>query len=218
LKKSKNLLSKFSTIKKNTKKNLLNDSFCSFQTHLFMKGGEAFENKESGERYMSKDYTQTMPVLQLGAMNCWAASMEWWLKYMSPERAIMYQDQIAAIENIDKHIDYNVDSPQYGGLTEDGMKALCLEFQMDYLVYGTGNLGIDLNTIKYRLDNSGAPLLIVFQDPAVQGGLHANVIVRRFKTLGVTRGVVAMEPRNPSFSYRFMEYYQMGNAMLAWKK
>ena len=163
---------------------------------------------------MTKDYKQINPVAQIEPMSCWAASMEWWLRYMTPGiRTFRTQDEIAAITEIYKHIDYNIEGPGYGGLSEAGVIALCKVFDLNYKIFSA----LTLENIRTILVESMSPLLVIYNDINA-GGYHANIIIKRFKTFGTPRGVIAMEPNGGSFQYRFIEYYNRGQLYLAYAK
>lgn len=171
---------------------------------------------------MAKNYTTVNPVKQMDDMACWAASMQWWLSYMSPKRSVMNQLDIIAIPKIAKHTYYPEDSEtgnadsNFGGLTKDGMKAMFNHppFKMQYKKYGAGSL--KMSSIKSRLKKS--PVLIIYYDSTV-GGYHANVIVSVDEIFwGLTESVRTMEPRNPSFESRFLSCYTSNEVYLGWAK
>jgi hypothetical protein len=171
---------------------------------------------------MAKDYTTVAPVKQFDDMACWAASMEWWLRYMSPKRSIMTQIDIVALPKLKAHTSMPEEtvigsSANFGGLTAKGMKELFNHspFRMKHKTYSVGEL--TLGTLVKRLKSG--PAVIIYNDLTV-GGFHANVIIHGLETvLGIQiQSVKAMDPSNGTFETRFFSWYTRDEVTLAWPK
>jgi hypothetical protein len=169
--------------------------------------------------FMAQSYTTVCPVQQFDDMACWAAAMEWWLTFMGGSRPQMSQYDITAIKAVaDKtFIPPDTDSgnanPNFGGLTEDGMKALFnySPFRMKYKRYSYGAL--KMSSLKKRLIKS--PIVIIYYDSSVNG-FHANVVVHIRELLAGLETIVAMEPRDPSFTDRFLNWFKSDEVYIAW--
>lgn len=166
---------------------------------------------------MTRDYNTVAPVTQFDEMACWAASMEWWLSYMSPTRPVMTQYDVIAIKKVAAETFYpeDYDTTNFGGLTKKGMDALFGHppFKMQKKRYGIGNFS--LLSIKKRISKS--PLVIIYNDGVV-GGYHANVIVSLNQLYGYDFSVTAMDPRTGTFEPRFLSWYTSDELYIGWAK
>lgn len=166
---------------------------------------------------MAKDYNTVATVQQFDGMACWAASMEWWLSYMSPARPFMNQYDIIAIPALMDETFYpaNDNAANFGGLSKDGMKAMFnhAPFQMQYKKYAAGSL--KMSSLKKRLKKS--PIIIIYND-SVAGGYHANVVVQTNESGGVTLSLTSMDPATATFEARFLSWFNSDELYIGWAK
>ena len=169
---------------------------------------------------MARDYATVSPVLQFDQMACWAASMEWWLRYMGGSRPQLSQYDIISIQAVKDATFYPPDNDagnanqDFGGLTKDGMKALFDHppFRMQYKQYGAGSLR--LSSLEKRLKKS--PIVIIYYNSSVQG-YHANVVVKAEEILwGMATSIKVMEPQNPSFEPQFLSWFTARELYIGW--
>lgn len=160
-----------------------------------------------------KDYASVTPVQQFDNMACWAASMEWWLKYMSPKRNVVDQINILTINGVAQNTD-----PNTGGLNQAGMKALFNHgpFRMRHKRYAGGSM--DTTKINGRLMRKG-PIVIIYNEPAVNG-YHANVIVppRDYANTTSLLYLTTMDPNTATFENRPFQHYMRNEYFMAWAK
>jgi len=109
-------------------------------------------------------------VAQFDETACWAASLEWWLAAMSPARSKV--DQINLIKDFKAYWNSNVNSTEYGTVSEANLKLLYATgtVRMSHRKF-TGKMDIDF--IKEKLVKG--PVVIGYYEPSVNGN-HVVVI------------------------------------------
>ena len=131
------------------------------------------------------------PNAQVARMNCWAACLAWWLRYMNYNglggHKIHTQDDITR------------EFKRYGGLSEESIVG----------VLGHEWFGLDtqfepnLNPSNLCFGLSKSPVLVFFKYPT--GGLHVNVV---YDFNSTTHKVDAMEPYKGKFLVRSLDFFQ----------
>lgn len=168
---------------------------------------------------MEKDYNLIPAVWQFDPMACWAASMEWWLRYMSPNRTITTQFDLA--KEFQKYTylpeDDDADAPDenFGGLTKDGLLKMIetKRFKMKHKSLS----GVSLSSYYLGLKLKKSPVFISFYD-VTAGGYHANVLVKAVSDGRGNQSVTAMEPRTRVFMTRPIIHYQQWNVVIGYAK
>lgn len=173
---------------------------------------------------MAKNYKSINPVKQIDDMACWAASLEWWSKYMSPKQPISTQLDLMAEFSEHTYYPENENDPNFGGLSEEGLLNILNTPRLNLGTAYKNGASVTFDYLSEKLKNG--PAIVAFLDGAAAGSNpggtrlnHVNVIVKVKKNENGTVKVTAMEPRNGTFQkYRVISYYQNGDVIIGWSK
>lgn len=164
---------------------------------------------------MEKDFSTVPATQQIDEMSCWAASMQWWLSYMSPTRPFDTQEQL--LHEFRKHtfLPDDYDTENYGGLSKEGLIQMLktTRFKMKHKEMA----GISLSSHYLGKKLAKSPVIVSFYD-ITGGGYHVNVIVRAVSDGRGNQSISAMEPRTGGFLTRTILHYQQGNVVLGYAK
>lgn len=165
---------------------------------------------------MAKYYRNVRPVPQTYPMSCWAASLEWWTRYMSPTRLVTMEQWL-----IDEYRAFTANvsdtDPNYGAMKADYMLTLLNEkhlFKMGTAYKSGYNLTPDYLNEKL----AKGPVFISYYegDPNVDGG-HCNVIINCKVTENTGLAMCrTMEPATGTFMKKCLDHYYTGDVILGW--
>ncbi|MHC5536889.1 hypothetical protein ACYOEI_01285 [Singulisphaera rosea] len=165
--------------------------------------------------------TYIAPVQQMDPTCCWAASLEFWSRKMSPGRTV--QTQLQLIKQYKSYWDVSSTSgqvpEQYGTITGGQLISIMNEarWRMDVTSFKGSQLK---ESLVSKMLKEG-PFVLGYHDFTVGGG-HANVILSieahlapwadlTLGDLGGTYLVSSMDPGTGVFTSRYLEYYSLGN-------
>lgn len=173
---------------------------------------------------MGKKYKSIKPVRQIDDMACWAASLEWWLKYMSPKYPISEQVDLMAEFSSQTYYPEDINDPNFGGLSDEGMLNI---LNAPRLNLGTAYKSGPTVTYDYLSEKlKKGPAIVAFLDwgataatPGETRLNHVNVVIKAKKHDNGIVALTVMEPRTGTFeSYRTISYYQAGDVIIGWSK
>lgn len=150
-------------------------------------------------------------VAQFDPTGCWAAGLEWWLRCMSPSRAIITQTNL--IPKFSQYWEHDQDSPEYGTVTGENLGHIMDDdaIKMDYIVKRGGSW--DKTFVAQKLAIS--PVLIGYSEAEV-GGFHVNIIHSLNNT--PTADVNVMDPNRGRYRTRSNANFIRSNYVLGWAK
>ncbi len=165
---------------------------------------------------MSKNYKQFSPVRQNFKMSCWAASLEWWSRYMSPQKPLTFQSSLI-YEARDLGYSPNVDplDPNYAALQIEHTETMLK--RPDFAGMSAARVSsFDLTPTYLKEKLARGPIFISYYDASVGGG-HANIIINcKTKSNGIS-SVRVMEPSTGTFIRRTIDfYYNDGDTIIGW--
>jgi hypothetical protein len=165
---------------------------------------------------MSKNYKQFSPVKQYFDMSCWAASLEWWSRYMSPQKTLKVQSSLI-YEARDLGYSPNVAplEPDYAALQIEHTETMLR--RPDFAGMNAARVSsFDLTPTYLKEKLAKGPMFISYYDASVGGG-HANIIINcKTKSTGIS-SVRVMEPRTGTFERRTIDfYYNDGETIIGW--
>ena len=164
---------------------------------------------------MVKDFSTVPGVQQFDDMACWAACMEWWLRYMSPKRDITTQFDLVNEFRNDTYLPASESDPNFGGLSHEGM--IKMIGKKRFHMKAKEMAGISLSSYYLNKKMKKSPVLITFYD-ITAGGYHANVLVDAASDGRGNQTVKCMEPRTGSFTVRPIIHYQQSHIIMGYAK
>lgn len=165
---------------------------------------------------MSKNYRNYSPVKQNFKMSCWAASLEWWTKYMSPTKSLQFQSALI-YEAREKGYSPNVDplDENYGGMEIQNIETILKRADL----FGMSAARIktfDLSPEYMNAKLAKGPMFISYYEASVGGG-HANIIINCKTKSNGSASVRVMEPNTGQFLRRDIAYYYNdGDTIIGW--
>lgn len=173
---------------------------------------------------MAKNYKSVKPVKQIDDMACWAASLEWWLKYMSPKHPV--SEQVDLMAEFSEHTYYpeDIDDPNFGGLSDEGMLNILNAPRLNLGTAYKNGASVTFDYLSEKLKKG--PVIVAFLDWIAAGATpgdtrlnHVNVVIKAKKYDNGIVNLTVMEPRNGTFEkYRTISYYQQGDVIIGWPK
>ncbi|MBS1796488.1 MAG: hypothetical protein JSS81_21740 [Acidobacteria bacterium] len=172
----------------------------------------------------TKNYKTIKPVPQIDDMACWAASLEWWLKYMSPKLPVATQWDLMIDFKSETYYPEDINDPNFGGLSDSGMLNILNAPRFNLGTAYKSGPSMTYEFLSEKLKNG--PVIIAFLDWVAAGGSpgetrlnHCNVVIKAKKTESGVVNLTVMEPRKGTFEkYRTISYYQQGDVILGWPK
>lgn len=173
---------------------------------------------------MSKKYKSIKPVRQIDDMACWAASLEWWLKYMSPKYPVSSQLDLMAEFSSETYYPEDMDDPNFGGLSDSGMLNILNASRFNLGTAYKNGPSVTFEYLSEKLKNG--PAIVAFLDwvacSATPGDTrlnHVNIVIKAKKHDNGIVQMTVMEPRTGTFEkYRTISYYQSGDMIIGWVK
>ncbi len=173
---------------------------------------------------MGKNYKTVKPVKQVDDMACWAAALEWWLKYKSPDLPISIQWDLMTEFKDEIYYPEDDNDPSFGGLSDAGMLNILNASRFKLGTAYKNGASVTFEFLSEKLKKG--PAIVAFLDLAAAGGSpgetrlnHVNVVIKAKKKDNGTVYLTVMEPRNGTFEkYRTVSYYQNGDVIIGWSK
>jgi hypothetical protein len=173
---------------------------------------------------MAKKYKSVRPVKQMDDMSCWAASLEWWLRYMSPKYPIATQLDLLSEFKSQTFYPEDENDPNFGGLTDAAMLNILNAPRLKLCTAYKNGPSVTYDYLRDKLKHG--PAIIAYLDWVAAEGTpgntrlnHVNVLIDVKKYDNGIVMMTVMEPRTGTFeTYRTISYYQQGDVILGWKK
>jgi len=164
---------------------------------------------------MAKSYKHFSPVKQNFKMSCWAASLEWWTRFMSPAKSIQFQSSLI-YDARDKGYSPNVEplDDNYGGMEIQHIETVLKSAEFGMTTARMKCFEMTPEFINEKL--AKGPVFISYYEPKVGGG-HANIIINCKTKWDGSATMRVMEPDIPKYEKRHISYYYNdGDMILGW--
>lgn len=174
---------------------------------------------------MASKYKSIKPVKQFDDMACWAASLEWWLKYMSPKYPVSDQINLMAEFSSETYYPEDETDENFGGLSDASMLNILNAPRFNLGTAYKNGASVTYDFLKEKLKNG--PAIVAFLDkgatsattPAETRLNHVNIVIKAKKQDNGVIKMTVMEPRTGTFEkYRTITYYQHGDVIIGWVK